>query len=352
MATAGVQSRSIKVGNSHTDVAFFRGRQLCLDGFPSVQADDAGAISFDGLNSGTDMILEMDGRRIAIGDSAFKVSTIPTHLMGRDRVSTAFFRSLFVAALCISTPKSGDVSVILSLPLSWYEDRKEVKMALEQTFDVCWNGERRVYNVVKVRIVPEGFGALCASVLDRQGNVVADESLTESMVGVIEIGGDTTDAPLFDALQLVSARSITIRAGLRDVWEPMQITLGKLYHRDFALHEVDAIIQAGGFYQGSDWIDIGDMAKPFFASLARKINAEISNAWANGKAARRMILAGGGALHEYDMKDLLAFPNLDTIKYADEIAQDAAMKKTWAGDIVGNLFFKALKDIQEAAREE
>lgn len=349
---AAIQSRAIKVGNGWTDTAFWRGKSLCLDGFPSVLADDASVITFDGLNSGSDMILEMDGRRIAIGESAFKMSTMPQALMGRSRVNTDFFRALFVAALCVSTPRSGEVSVILSLPLMWYEQRESVKRDLERSFDVCWNGERRVYDVTKIRIVPEGFGALCASVLDRQGNVVADESLTEYMVGVVEIGTDTTDMPLFDALELISARSTTVRAGLRDVWEYVQSQIGKLYHRDFALHEVDSVIQAGGFYQGDEWVDVTVIAESAFRNLARKLRAEISNIWSDGKAVRQMILAGGGALSAYNMKELLAFPNLDAIRYADKLAADTAAGKQWAGDIIGDLFFKELRDAQEAAREE
>lgn len=348
---APVQSRSIKVGNGYTDVAFFRGKQVCLDGFPSVQADDTSVINFDGINAGSNTLLEMDGRKIAIGDTAFKMSTTPHVLMGRDRVGTAFFQALFVAALCISTPRSGDVSVILSLPLSWYEDRKAVKRDLERSFDVCWNGERRTYNVIKVRIVPEGFGLICASVLDRQGLIVADEKLTEYDVATLEIGTDTTDANFYASLEFIAARSTTIRAGLRDVWEPVQTMIGKLYHRDFALHEIDAIIKDGGFYQGQQWIDIADLATPAFKSLARKIRADVSNIWADGKAARQIILGGGGALEEYGVKDLLDFSNLNVVQYADKQTGEIAAGKPWAGDIIGNLFFKELKDAQEAARE-
>src|SRR5436190_21835543 len=98
--------------------------------FPSVYGMQEPGIDFAGLASGDDFVIELEGETYAIGWSAPRLSNINVRTLDRSRVLGPEYRILFAAALVAAAGKGGNIAPILSLPVSWYDRRDQVKQHL------------------------------------------------------------------------------------------------------------------------------------------------------------------------------------------------------------------------------
>ncbi len=280
--------------------------------FPSVIATEQGALSFDGFNSGSDFVIEFEGNRYAIGDTAWKLGRMRTTAMDSSRVESDFYRILFAASLVAVAKKSGPLSVILSLPVLWYSTRASVKQRLAGEYMVCHQGKRYTYEIAEsdMRIVPEGFGTLAGIILDKE----APEAIRQRVhgrVGVVDVGTKTTDFMMFDELELVPAKSGGIDSALSDVWRAVKEEIAKAYGRTLELHEVDQAVRDGYFMQKGKQVLIEPLRDRAMHALASAIAGEIVSLWSGGNEVDVIVLTGGGARwikpylsfgHEYLMK--------------------------------------------------
>ncbi len=268
--------------------------------FPSVVAIEQGAISFDGLTSNHDLVIEFEGQRIALGDSAWKLGRLQVAEMGRHRLENAAYRRLAAGALISVLGQSTPISIIASLPVKFYTgDRDKVRelLANDGLYSIKFNG--RTYNFKiksdNVHIVPEAFGSLCCLILDREGQVVNGE-LASKRVGVIDIGGRTTDGLVFDRLELQPAQSFgQERLGMSELWTLLSERIENNYGRTLNLRELDDALYGGYFWHGPDKIDIRDDIEEASAALADSITSLINSNWDGGNAVERIIFTGGAS---------------------------------------------------------
>ncbi len=264
--------------------------------FPSVIATEQGALSFEGFNSGDDFVMEFEGTRYAIGETAWKLGRMRATAMDRSRVDSDFYRILFAASLLAVARKSGPVSIILSLPVTWYSLRTSVKTRLAGTYEVCYRGRKYTYEVdgKTMQIVPEGFGTLAGLVLANDAKSELKQ-LARGRVGVVDVGTKTTDLMLFDQMELIPAKSGGIDSALSDVWRGVKEEIAKVHGRTLELHEVDQAIIDGYFMQKGQQQDIKDMAERSMHALASAVAGEIVGLWSGGAEVDAILLTGGGA---------------------------------------------------------
>jgi plasmid segregation protein ParM len=264
--------------------------------FPSVIATEQGALSFDGFNSGDDFVIEFESNRYAVGETAWKLGRMRTTAMDRSRVESDFYRILFAASLVAVVRKSGPLSVIISLPITWYSSRAIMKKRLAGEYVVYFNGKRFVYEIAEtdMRIVPEGFGTLAGLILDKDAPLEV-KPLMRGRVGVVDIGTKTTDFILFDELELIPAKSGGIDSALSDVWRSVREEIGKIYGRTLELHEVDRAITSGHFMQKGKQENIAALRDRALHALASAVAGEIVSLWSGGNEVDAIVLTGGGA---------------------------------------------------------
>src|SRR3990172_9515384 len=157
--------------------------------FPSVYAIEEPGIDFDGLASADDFVIERAGVRYAIGKSAARLGNISIRTLDRSRVLSVDYQILIDAALVAALPHDGLISPVLNLPVAWYDRRDEVRRFLGGLRTVIYRGEVHQYEMPAdlIRIVPEGFGTVCADSLDDQGRAT-NNGLSRKRVGVIDVG--------------------------------------------------------------------------------------------------------------------------------------------------------------------
>lgn len=268
--------------------------------FSSVIAVEQSGIDFAGFKAGNDFVIEYEGKRLAIGEAAWKLGRMRLSLMDRSRVGSDFYVQLFAAALAATIRESGPVSAVITLPIQWYAERESVKDKLKGEYVVVKDKKKYTYTLTArdIRIIPEGFGVLASQMLDDNGCIERRE-IASSVAGIVEIGTGTTDLSLFNALELVPVKSKGLEIGLRDVWESVQADLNKDLGRELELHRIDRAIREGSFKDSGKVIDMTPYIKKHMPSLAMAISSDIDNRWESGRLADGIYFAGGGAPQLY-----------------------------------------------------
>jgi plasmid segregation protein ParM len=298
---------SVDIGNGYTKAAA-NGRQLL---FPSVVGREQGAITFETGLSGrasqlTNLVITYEGERYAIGYAAERLARMQTVEMGRGRVSSDTYKRLFAAALAATIEDSGNLVVIASLPVEWYNGaREEARRTLAGVWSVGYQDEKLTYVIdqADLHIVPEGFGAICSLVLDSKGRS-ARSDLAGQRIGVVDIGTRTTDYLYFDALQLYPNRSGgSDQVGVSVIWTMLKEQINLEYGRSLNSQELDQALHTGRITVGSQEVDINDMINSACRAMADTVRAEIGTLWQGGKDVQAIILTGGGAPLVYSNLD-------------------------------------------------
>lgn len=279
------------MGNGFTKICSKEGTII----FPSIIAIEQAGISFSGFKTGSDFVIEYDGNRLAVGETAWKLGRMRMTPMDRSRIGTEFYRQLFAAALVSTVKESGPVDVVITMPVQWYDKRDEVKEMLKGEYVITHNKKKFTYEIGarNIRVIPEGFGVLAGQMLDDTGRIVRREVAT-STVGIVEIGTGTTDLSLFKSLELIPVKSKGLEFGLKEVWESIQAEINQAYGRELELHKIDEAIHKGYFKDSGDPISMRPYTEKHMPGLANAIATDINNRWEGGRLADGIYFAGGG----------------------------------------------------------
>ena len=147
-----------------------------------------------------------------------------------------------------------------------------------------------------MRVIPQGFGALLAVVLNDAGDIV-DADLANGRVGVIDVGGKTTNLLSVSHLSEVGRETASVNSGAWSVARAVKRWLAdncpNLELRDHQV--VQAMTQRHVRYYG-DVVGLGEVVDAAVAPLADQVIAEASQLW-NGAASLDAILVSGGGAH-------------------------------------------------------
>lgn len=284
--------------------------------FASIGAMEQGAIRFDGLKVGSDLVIDFEGERWALGSTAYKVGRMQIMNMGRARIEEPNYRRLYAAALATTVGKTSNVAVIASLPVLWYTgEREKARDVLAGKFTITYDGQKMNITIDRenVHIVPEGFGSLCTKVLAIDGNIL-DADMGRSVVGVVDIGTRTTDFLYFDNLELFPANSSGLeKAGMSVIWTMVGEQIAQKYNRELSELELDEAIHKREFRDRANRVNINELVESAARGLAAQVSARISSLWDNGRDVDVILITGGAAEFvypylKYDNKMMVADP--------------------------------------------
>ncbi len=300
--------------------------------FPSVFALEEPGIDFDGLAAADDFVISFEGETYAIGWSARRLGNIPRRTLDRTRVLDSEYRVLFAAALAASCSQGAIIQPVLSLPISWYDRRDQVKPHLAGEWQIAYKGRtmKFIVPIELIRVIPEGFGSICSRALDRNGRVNGN-GLLHMTVGVVDIGTKTTDLSMFEGLQIVPAKTDGYDIGLSQVYNIMaRMAEREMGHR-FTIEQLDDVMNGEQLYLGPTEITSQALEWKHQALLqvARSIAGHIKTLWSGGDDVRALLLTGGGSLHlyQYLMND---FQHIETV-------HNGPMANCWGGYTYGLL---------------
>jgi len=291
--------RSFDLGNGHVKFMSSSGGGF----FPSVFAVQEPGIDFEGLKAADDLVLTYNNVTYAGGWSVSRLSNIPRRTLDRSRIMTEDYKMLFLFALVASSKdRGGQIAPVLSLPVAWYDRRSDVKRFLAGNYDLQVGGRCLHFEIpeTQIRIVPEGFGTVCASALDSQGRG-RNGRLLEKRIGVVDIGTKTTDLSYFEDMVINPAKTKGYDLGLSQIYNIME-RLGEreLGHR-FTWEELDESLHGAPLFYGPR--DVTGLACDWRDSALEQVSGAIAgyirSLWQGGNDVQEIVLAGGGAEHVY-----------------------------------------------------
>lgn len=244
--------------------------------------------------------IEYEDRTYNIGHSAVDHSRQATRREDRGWLDSETYMVFLHAALS-EVQKEGtyEAIIVTGLPVSFYElDKDKIKQRFEGIHHIKRDKNNTfTVNVTKCIVIPQPMGTLANVALNDEGKV-ADGRIFVGRVGVIDIGGKTTN--LLHALKMgdIERETQSLNVGAWDAVRAMRPHIEKMCPDvGYLDHEIsDAIVKNHIRYQGKDR-DLSEIAKSVLDPIAERIVAKAKELWP-GEGARldTILLAGGGAL--------------------------------------------------------
>ena len=248
------------------------------------------------INSTTGLILTKP-THTQVGEGAVSQSRFLKRREDRRWVESEEWYTLFLASLTELTAGSVDLRIITGLPIAFYDDRARVRDRLLGQHKTQRQDRRaQTFTVTDTRVIPQPFGALLAATLDNRG-AITDNALATGAVGILDIGGKTTNLLSVNRLSEIGRETASANTGAWDAVRGLRTWLDEncpdLELRDHQI--IHAIITRQVRYFGKP-IDlagpVGDLLEP----LADQIIAEATQLWNGAAGLDAILVSGGGAL--------------------------------------------------------
>jgi hypothetical protein len=268
--------------------------------FASIYSEEEPGIDFEALATVDDFVIERlhnkRWQRVAIGKSASRLGSISVRTLDRARVLSVDYKILIDAALAASMEQDGDISPVLNLPVEWYQRREEVKAFLGGIHMVRYNGKESEFHMPadRIRIIPEGFGALCNEMLDDTGKAVNAE-YAKMKVGVIDMGMKTTDCSLFDNLAIVPVKTRGFEMGLSQALISVQRRAEREMEYRFELEALDGVLSGERVSVGGQDVtdQICEWLMQSIEQVSNSVIGSVRQLWQSGNDANVILLRGG-----------------------------------------------------------
>lgn len=266
--------------------------------FPSVVGTpDRARFSMDGQS---EIVIDVPGDGTwLVGEGAVAQSRFLDRREDRGWIESAAYRRLMLAAFTeITAATSCDLVVVTGLPVAFYSaDRDRLRDLFLGEHRASREGRRaQIFRVVDARVIPQPFGALLAEALDNRGQV-ANRQLATGAVGVIDVGGKTTNLLSVNRLAEIGRETASVNVGawdvVRAVREHLAVACPNLELRDHAV--IDAVVTRGVRYYGEP-VDLGPVVDAVLEPMADAVIAQATQLW-NGAAGLDAILVAGGGAH-------------------------------------------------------
>lgn len=264
--------------------------------FPSVVGTpDVARFSFSEDGAG---IILTSPVNVQIGEGAVRQSRFVNRREDRSWIESDEYYHLALAALTeLSEGTYVELCLVTGLPVSFYGDKAVLRNLLMGEHRVAREGRRaQVFNVTDCRVIPQPFGCLLAEALDDKGNVV-DHDLATGNIGVVDVGGKTTNLLSVSRLSEIGRETASVNVGAWDVVRAIRNWLSdhcpNLDLRDHQL--VDAIITRQVKYFGEP-VDLGAVVDIAIEPMAEQVISQATQLWNGGAGLDAILVSGGGAL--------------------------------------------------------
>jgi len=264
--------------------------------FPSVVGtSDKARFSFSEDGAG---IILAEPAHVLVGEQAVTQSRFVNRREDRSWIESAEYYHLALAALTeLTTATVAELRIVTGLPVAFYNDKDILRNLLLGEHRATREGRRaQVFKVTDCRVIPQPFGALLAEALDDRGNV-ADRGLATGNVGVIDVGGKTTNLLSVSRLSEIGRETASVNVG---AWDVVRAVRGWLADNcpnlDLRDHQVvDAIVARQVKYYGEPQ-DLGPVVDAALEPMAEQVIAQATQLWNGGAGLDAVLVSGGGAL--------------------------------------------------------
>jgi len=263
--------------------------------FPSaVGTPDKARFSLNGTNA----IILLQPDHVQVGQEAILQSRFLNRREDRHWIESDEWYSLFLAALSeLTTATAVDLRIVTGLPVAFYADRDAVRDRILGEHRTQREGRHaQVFKVTEARVIPQPFGCLLAATLGDGGGVV-DQGLATGAVGIIDIGGKTTNLLSVNRLSEISRETASVNVGAWDVVRAVRNWLGD-HCPDLELRDhqvIEAIIAHQVKYYGEP-VDLAEVVEATLEPLAAQVLASATQLWNGAAALEAILVSGGGAL--------------------------------------------------------
>lgn len=235
---------------------------------------------------------------IQIGESAITQSRFIQRREDRRWIESNEWYALFLAALTELTDATlAELRIVTGLPVAFFDDRKTLRDRLLGEHRTQREGRRaQVFRVVDCHVIPQPFGTLLTATLDDRGRIV-DTALASSTVGVLDIGGKTTNILAAHRLTEIRRETASIDVGAWDAVRAVREWLSEhCPDLDLRDHQVaEAIIHRQVRYYG-EALDLSRAVDTALEPLADQVIAAASQLWNGAAGLDAILVSGGGAL--------------------------------------------------------
>lgn len=252
-----------------------------------------------GVNGAAETILLTvpDDGTWLVGDEAIRQSRFAPRLEDRRWIESAEYYRLMLAAFTEAAGGSATLRVVTGLPVAFFEqDKERLRQRFEGKHTVQRAGRRaQTLTVETCRVIPQPFGALLGAAFDDRGRI-ADPALATGHVGVIDVGGKTTNLLSAHRLADIARETASVNSGAWDVVRAVREFLAsECPDLDLRDHEIVQAIRARQTNYYDDVVDLTDIVDEALAALTREVIAQASQLWNSGARLEAILVAGGGA---------------------------------------------------------
>ncbi|HIQ01893.1 MAG TPA: ParM/StbA family protein [Anaerolineales bacterium] len=264
--------------------------------FPSVVGTpDKARFSLSGGHS----IILTHPDHVQVGEGAVTQSRFLRRREDRHWVESAEWYALALAAFTeLTVAKMVELRIVTGLPVAFYGDRQVVRDRLLGSHRVQREGRHaQTLKVVDCRVIPQPFGALLAACLDDRGRI-ADRDLATGAMGVIDVGGKTTNLLSVNHLSEIGRETASVNVGAWDAVRAVKDYLAEHYLglEDLRPHQVvEAVIRRRVRYYGEP-VDLSGVVEEVLEPLTEQVLAEATQLWNGGATLDAILVSGGGAL--------------------------------------------------------
>ena len=246
------------------------------------------------------IILDLPGDGVfLIGEGAVAQSRFVDRREDRGWIASSAYRRLMLAGFTELTAATWcELVVVTGLPVAFYSADKD---ALRDRFlghhRVAREGRRaQTFQVSECRVIPQPFGTLLAEALNDHGKIV-NHDLATGAVGVIDVGGKTTNLLSVNRLAEIGRETASINLGVWDVARAVREYLTN-HCPDLELRDhqvIDAIVKRCVKYFGAP-VDLGNVIDAMLEPMGDQVIAQVTQLWNGAARLEAILVAGGGAL--------------------------------------------------------
>lgn len=236
---------------------------------------------------------------VQVGEEAVSQSRFLKRREDRGWIESDEWYHLFLAAISQITPASVELHIVTGLPVAFYDDRVIVRNRLLGRHRVQREGRpRQTLDVGHVWVIPQPFGTLLSICLDNHG-AITDHAIAEGAIGVVDIGGKTTNLLAVNQLSEIGRETASANVGAWDAVRAMRNWLAEaencpsLELRDHQV--IDALITRQIKYYGQP-VALDSALDDILRPLAEQVLAEATHLWNGGAGLDAILVSGGGAL--------------------------------------------------------
>jgi plasmid segregation protein ParM len=248
--------------------------------------------------NGNDAFVLVAPDHVQVGEGAVKQSRFIHRREDRRWIESDEWYTLALAAFTeLTAAKMAELRIVTGLPVAFYDDKLVVRDRLLGDHRPQREGRHaQTLRVTDCRVIPQPFGCLLAAALDDRG-ATADMALATGNVGIIDIGGKTTNLLSVSELAEIAPETDSASVGAWDAVRAVRVWLSEhCPDRELRDHQiVDAIIARQAKYYGKP-VDLAGIVDETLEQLANEVLSAASQLWNSGAALDAILISGGGAL--------------------------------------------------------